>query len=311
MNDREDDLETVRRRIATATMAWAHAASLTEIRNGFDVLFDGASQAATETFDIGGMPAAWITTSASLADRFVLFCHGGGFQVGSIRSHTGLMSRLADAGKARILGFNYRLAPEHRCPAAADDTFAVYRWLLGLGVASSRIIVAGDSAGAALALSTVLRARDSGLPPPSGLGLISPWVDLTLRSDSYVNRAALDIFSKPAQLAAMARSYLGRDGNASDPEVSPIEADLAGLPPILIHAGDHDITVDDAFLLAQRARARGVDVKVQVWDGMFHHFQMFGGLQQSKDSLAELGRFIVERTGGETTSPAASQIKLR
>jgi acetyl esterase/lipase len=301
MNDREDDIETVRRRIATATMAWTQAASLTEIRDSFDALFAGASQATIEAFNIGHMPAAWIATSASIANRVVLFCHGGGFQVGSIRSHAGLMSRLADAGKARVLGFNYRLAPEHRYPAAADDAFAAYQWLLGSGVASSRIIIAGDSAGATLALSTALRARNSSLPLPSGLVLISPWLDLTLRGDSYANRAELDIFSKPAQLAAMARSYLGRNGKASDPSVSPIDADLTGLPPILIHAGDHDITVDDAFLLAWRARSCAVNVEVRVWDSMFHHFQMFGELRQSKESLAELGRFITQHTGGDAT----------
>jgi len=297
MND-WDHLETVKRRIATVVASWREAGSLAAIRASFDALFADDAVPPGESVFVGPMAGAWITPPASRTDRVVLFCHGGGFQVGSLRSHGSLMSRLARAGDARVLGFNYRLAPEHRAPAALDDAISAYFWLLDQGVPSSRIVVAGDSAGAALAMNVALHARDMGRPLPSGLALISPWLDLSMRGDSYANRAALDIFSKPAQLAAMARTYLGRDGDPLAPSASPIEADLTGLPPILVHAGDHDITLDDAFLLATRARQHGVDVRVRVWDHMFHHFQMFGELPQSRESLAELGRFVAERTGG-------------
>ncbi|MGX9427347.1 MULTISPECIES: alpha/beta hydrolase [Bradyrhizobium] len=297
MNDR-DDLEAIKSRIVAAVASWRVAASLTSIRESFDALFADGSETLGEAIHIGPMAAAWITPPGSCTDRVVLFCHGGGFQVGSLRSHSSLMVRLARASDARVLGFNYRLAPEHKYPAAAEDAISAYLWLLGQGLPSSRIVVAGDSAGAALAMNIALRARDMSLPLPSGLALISPWLDLTMRGASYASRAALDVFSKPAQLAAMARAYLGRNGNVSAPSASPVDADLAGLPPILIHAGDHDITLDDAFLLAARARQSGVDVKVRVWDHMFHHFQMFGELRQSHESLTELGRFVIERTSG-------------
>ncbi len=298
----DSGLDKVRRRIAATTASWAGAASLTEIRNSFDALFADEADPTIDPINIGRMPAAWITTSASCIGRVVLFCHGGGFQVGSIRSHAGLMRRLADVSRARVLGFDYRLAPEHRFPAAVDDAFASYLWLLDQGITPERMAVAGDSAGAALAINLVLRARDRGLALPACLVLISPWLDLTLRGDSYSNRAALDIFSRPQQLAAMARSYLGRHGDATDPSASPVEADLTGLPPTCIHAGDHDITLDDTFLLARRARACGANVQIRVWDGMFHHFQMFGSLRESKQSMAELGRFIIERTPSHVTS---------
>ncbi|MGY2983219.1 monoterpene epsilon-lactone hydrolase [Bradyrhizobium sp. USDA 4508] len=298
MDNTQDDLGVVRRRIAAAIESWSRASSLAEIRKSFEALFADGHDTRIETFKIGPMTAAWIAPRESSMHRVVLFCHGGGFQVGSIRSHFSLMLRIARASAARVLGFNYRLAPEHRCPAAADDALTAYLWLLNQGMPSSRIVVAGDSAGAALAMAVALGARDCGLPLPSGLALISPWLDLSMRGNSYASRAALDIFSKPAQLSAMARTYLGRNGNASDPSASPIEADLAGLPPILVHASDYDITLDDAFLLAARARQSGVDVQVRVWDGMFHHFQMFAELPQSRESLAELGHFIAERTGG-------------
>lgn len=126
-----------------------------------------------------------------------------------------------------------------------------------------------------------------------------------MRGGSYVSRAGLDIFSKPQQLAAMARAYLGRHRNALDPLASPVEADLSGLPPIIIHAADHDITRDDALLFVERARRYDVGVRVRIWPGLFHHFQMFGELPASKESLAELGRFIIERIPDATDGPGA------
>ncbi len=238
------------------------------------------------------MPAAWIRASSERGKTALLFCHGGGFQIGSVKSHGDLMARLAAETAMDVLGFDYRLAPEHRFPAAAHDAFSVYRWMIDRGLAPDRIAVAGDSAGAALALGVALQARDKGLAPPACLALISPWLDLTMRGDSYVSRAAFDVFSKPRQLSAMARAYLGRTGDPLDPLASPVEADLSDLPPILIHAGDYDITLDDSFLLADRARARGTSVELKVWPSMYHHFQVFRELPESALSLGEVGIFI-------------------
>jgi epsilon-lactone hydrolase len=298
VHDTEDELASVRRRIAAATAAWAQAESVAEIRARFDALFADDEPGEFETFSIGAMRAAWIEPPVDASGRIILFCHGGGFQVGSIRSHVGLMRRLADAAEARVLAFEYRLAPEHKYPAAIEDSFAVYRWLLDQGQPSSHVVIAGDSAGAALAIQVALRARDQRLAVPACAALISPWLDLTMRGASYESRAAADIFSKPEQLATMARTYLGRNQSATASSASPVDADLTGLPPILIHAGDDDITLDDSFLLADRARRHGVDVRVQVWKGMFHHFQMFSDLPESRESLIELGKFIMERVPG-------------
>jgi acetyl esterase/lipase len=251
------------------------------------------------------MRAAFVETPRSSSERIILFCHGGGFQVGSIGSHFDLVRRLADAAHARVLAFDYRLAPEHRCPAALEDAVTAYRWLLDRGIPPSRIALAGDSAGGGLAVGIAVAARDNGLPMPACTALISPWLDLAMRGESYSSRAELDIFSKPQQLAAMSRAYLGRNRNALHPLASPVEADLSGLPPVIIHAADHDITRDDAFLFAERARQYGVKVELRVWPGLFHHFQMFGELSASKDSLAELGRFIIERIPDATDGPGA------
>jgi acetyl esterase/lipase len=295
VHNTEGELASVKRRIATATASWARAASLAEIRASFDALFADDEPGGFQTFSIGTMRAAWIEPPGDANGRTIPFCHGGGFQIGSVRSHLGLMRRLADAAEARVLAFEYRLAPEHKYPAAIEDAFAAYRWLLDQGLPASRIALAGDSAGAALAIQVALRARDERLAVPACAALISPWLDLTMRGASYESRATADIFSKPEQLAAMARAYLGRNQSAKASSASPVEADLSGLPPILVHAGDDDITRDDSFLLADRARRYGVDVRVHVWTGMFHHFQMFGDLPESGESLIELGKFIMER----------------
>jgi epsilon-lactone hydrolase len=301
MDDAE--LEDVKRRIVAATTAWARAASLEEVRASFEALFADRDQTSFSPFTIGSMRAGFVETPRSSSGRIMLFCHGGGFQVGSIGSHLGLVRRLADAAHARVLAFDYRLAPEHRCPAALEDAVSAYRWLLDRGTPPSRIVLAGDSAGGALAVGIAVAARDNGLPMPACTALISPWLDLAMRGESYSSRAELDIFSKPQQLAAMSRAYLGRHRNALDPLASPVEADLSGLPPIIIHAADHDITRDDALLFAERARQNHVRVELRVWPGLFHHFQMFGELPASKESLTELGRFIIERTPDAADGP--------
>jgi monoterpene epsilon-lactone hydrolase len=303
MDDAE--LEDIKRRIVAATTAWASAASLAEIRTGFEALFADADQTGFSPFAIGSMHAGFVETPRSSKERIILFCHGGGFQVGSIGSHFGLVRRLADAARARVLAFDYRLAPEHRCPAALEDSVSAYRWLLGQGIPPYRIALAGDSAGGALAVGIAVAARDNGLPMPACMALISPWLDLAMRGESYSSRAELDIFSKPQQLAAMSRAYLGRHRNALDPLASPVEADLSGLAPIIIHAADHDITRDDALLFAERARQYDARAELRVWPGLFHHFQMFGELPASKESLAELGRFIIERIPDATDGPDA------
>lgn len=284
--------EAVRERIIATTVAWAKGVSLAEIRTGFEALLAYPGTSIPEPVAIGHVPAAWIRGSSYRGKTALLFCHGGGFQIGSVKSHGDLMARLAAETGTDVLGFDYRLAPEHPFPAAVHDAFFVYRWLLDQGVASDRIAIAGDSAGAALALGIALQARNNGLAPPACLALISPWLDLTMRGESYVSRAAFDVFSKPRQLGAMARAYLGRTGDPLDPLASPVEADLSGLPPILIHTGDFDITLDDSFLLADRARARGTTVELKVWPAMYHHFQVFRELPESALSLNEIGLFI-------------------
>lgn len=284
----------VRDKIQSATRDWAKAQGLAEIRTGFDDLLDtGAPLPAA--FDLTEqMQGAWVGEGASV----ILYCHGGGFQIGSIRSHLGLVSRLAEAAQARALFPDYRLAPEHRCPAAAEDILTAYRWLLEQAVSPKSIAVVGDSAGGALALGCAIAARDAGLDLPGCIGLISPWLDLSMQGDSYQSRADQDIFSQPAQLTAMARTYLARQFAPEDPQVSPVFADLSGLPPVLVQAGTADITYDDSVLLAERIAAAGGTCQFQDWPGMCHHFQVFDELPEAAEAVAMMGAFIAKHTGG-------------
>ncbi|MFG1265496.1 alpha/beta hydrolase [Xanthobacter aminoxidans] len=283
----------VRARIAAATSAWAAGMTLAEIRDSFEAFLgagEGAPEVVRTPLTLAGLPACAFDAPGGDAARVLLYCHGGGFQIGSIRSHAGLMARIAAASGMRVIGFDYRLAPEHRFPAAHDDAFAVYGALVEAG--ETPLALVGDSAGGALALGTAMRARDAGLALPKVLVLLSPWLDLAMSGESYTALAEKDIFSRPEQLKAMARTYLGRDNRPDDPAASPVLGDLSGLPPMLVHAGGHDITLDDSHLLARRAAEQGGRVAVEVFPGMCHHFQVFEELPEAAQSLARIGAFL-------------------
>lgn len=294
----------IRARIVETTSRWADGATLAEIRQGFDLLAEGDEPEPYGGITHAGMPAGWFGGRADRSDPVaILFCHGGGFQVGSLRSHGNLIGRIARSAGIPALGFEYRLAPEARFPAAHDDAYGAYLALcrdLGEG---ARIALAGDSAGGNLALATALRAAREGAPKPECLVLVSPWLDLATGGESYHSRAELDFFSSPEQLRAMARTYLGRTEDPAAPACSPLFDGLAGLPPLLIHAGDHDITLDDAKVLAAGAARDGVERRLRIWPGMFHHFQMFEGLPETAESIDEIGRFLSDHLRRNTDSP--------
>lgn len=285
----EQGWNDVSRRIRETTARWAEGATLPEIRAGFEALLAGPQPVTGSAETLAGLPALHFAPSGARAGVEVLFFHGGGFQVGSNASHTSLMSRIAAASGVAVLGVEYRLAPEHRFPAAHEDAFAAFRALVGQG---GRVILAGDSAGGLLALATVQRARDEGLPMPAGLVLISPWLDPEMAGESYQNRAAFDIFSKPEALRAMARTYVGKGGDAAHPWLHPLKQPLTGLPPLLVQAGDDDITRDDSVALQALARQSGVACTLRVWPGLCHHFQVFDALPEAREAIAEIGAFI-------------------
>jgi acetyl esterase/lipase len=246
--------------------------------------------------DAGGVPSVWFAEAGSDSERAVLYFHGGGYTAGSTTSHGSLCRRLAVATGVRVLGVDYRLAPEHPYPAAVDDALAVYRWVLGEGLDPERVVVAGDSAGGGLAAALVLAAREAGEPVPSGAVLISAWTDLTLAGASVDLRAAEDPVCSRENLARNAAAYTGGEDLAC-PLVSPLFGDLAGFPPLLLFVGTAEVLLDDSLRFAAAADAAGVDVALVVEDDLVHVWPFFSGVPESDVAVDTIGEWVRKRTG--------------
>jgi len=228
----------------------------------------------------------------------VLYLHGGGYVIGSPRSHRHLAAAIARAAGARALVLDYRLAPENPFPAALEDAIAAYRWLLGQGIAAGRIVVAGDSAGGGLTVATLLALRDRGIPRPAAGVCISPWVDLTCSGQSYSTKAASDPIVAPDLITALAEAYVGRDGDRKAPLASPLYADLRDLPPLLVQVGSEEVLLDDALGLGARARTAGVDATVEEWPAMIHVWHWFlPMLDEAEQAVGVIGKFVRSRVG--------------
>lgn len=240
--------------------------------------------------NIKGIQAAWLK-SPHADDGVALYLHGGAFALGSIEIHRGLLGRFAAATRKKVLAVNYRLAPEHPYPAALEDALCVYDWLLSEGFASKRIAVAGDSAGGGLCLSMLIALRNTNRPIPACAVCLSPWVDLTLSSASICSNAGDDPILSSEILASYADFYAGEHPK-DDPLISPLFADLEGLPPLQIQVGTDEILVDEACRLVSRAQTARVDANLETWQGMFHVFQMVPFLPESRESLRLMAAFI-------------------
>ncbi|MDX1690183.1 MAG: alpha/beta hydrolase [Acidimicrobiia bacterium] len=249
-----------------------------------------------DPIDAGGVPAEWVAAPGAGRDRTILYLHGGGYTVGSPRTHRPLVSRLGQASGARVLSVDYRLAPEHPFPAAVDDAAAAYRWVLDHHASPGRLVVAGDSAGGGLAIATLLRARDDGLPMPAGLVLLSPWTDLTASGESLEAKRDEDVWLDPDGVADAAGVYL--DGaDAADPLASPLFADHTGFPDTLIVVGTAEVLLDDSRRLAERMRAVGVRVLLDEWTDMLHVFPAFAPyVPESRRAIRQVGEFVRRRT---------------
>jgi acetyl esterase/lipase len=270
-----------------------------QARARFEKLADmlgGAPDAKCEAVDAGGVKAEWVAAPGCDAARAVLYLHGGGYAIGSIATHRRLAYDISAASGARVLVIDYRLAPEHPFPAALDDATAAWRWLLRQGLAANRLAIAGDSAGGALTMATLVNLRDQKLGLPACAVAISPWVDLEGTGTSMTARAAQDPMVQKNGLQWMAGLYLnGKD--AKTPLAAPLHADLKGLPPILIQAGTAETLLDDATRLAERLHAAGSEVRLAVWPNMLHVFPLFAPiLSEGRDGCLEIGAFIRAKT---------------
>ena len=249
-----------------------------------------------EQVEVEGRPAEWIVPEDAKENRTLLYIHGGAFSVGSCASHRGLVGYIACATRARTLLPEYRLAPEHPFPAALDDSIAAYRALLDSGIAPEEIIIAGDSAGGGLALSALVSLRDAGEPLPAAVILLSPWVDLSASGESMQSRANQDPWLLADRVEPTAARYYGT-ADPEDPLVSPLYADLHDLPPMFIQVGDDEILLSDATRLAEKAGSAGVDVTLEIWDGMWHIWQAFVQfIPESREAIERIGRFVDAKT---------------
>jgi acetyl esterase/lipase len=227
-----------------------------------------------EAVRAGGVPAEWALAPGAREDRVLVYLHGGGYTMGSLATHRALCARLSKLAGLRVLNVAYRLAPEHPHPAAVEDAVAAVRWVYAQGFAPARAAIAGDSAGGGLTLATLLALRDAGDALPAAAVCISPWTDLAATGESLRTKASVDPMVTEGPLREMALAYLGGK-DARTPLASPLYADLRGLPPLLVQVGDAELLLDDATRLASRARDAGVDVTLEVWEGMFHVWHAF------------------------------------
>ncbi|MCA8929262.1 MAG: alpha/beta hydrolase [Alphaproteobacteria bacterium] len=245
---------------------------------------------------IGGVPGEWHDAGGETAGTVVLYLHGGGYAIGSSVTHRALTGGIARAAGSRVFSLDYRLAPEHRFPAAVEDAVAAYRGLLAAGWPPDAVFVAGDSAGGGLAAAVLVSLRDAGVPLPAGGVLISPWTDLELTGETLATNAAHDPFVQRESAGVSVRRYLGESGDPRHPLASPIHADLRGLPPLLIQVGLAETLLDDSRRLATRARAAGVEVSLSAYPDMIHIFPFFANrLREGRAAIDEIGAFIRAR----------------
>ncbi len=260
-------------------------------------VFPTPPDVAVEAVTAPERPAEWLRPPGARTDAAVLYLHGGGYVIGSPRSHRHLAAAIARAAGTAALLVDYRLAPEHPFPAALDDAVAAYQWLLGRGLAPSRVVVAGDSAGGGLTVAMLLALRDRGLPRPAGGACISPWVDLTCSGATYATKATVDPIVTRESVAMMAQAYAGV-GDLKAPLLSPLYADLRGLPPLLVQVGSDEVLLDDSLGLGERARAAGVDVTVEEWPAMIHVWHWFlPMLAEAERAVGVIGNFVRTRLG--------------
>jgi monoterpene epsilon-lactone hydrolase len=244
---------------------------------------------------LGGVPTAEITVDGVEPRHTVLYFHGGVYVLGDAALSADLAAQVGRRTSAKAISVDYRLAPEHPYPAAVDDALAAYEALLQSGTDPADIVFAGESAGGGLAVATLVNARDRGLPLPAAAYVMSPYVDLTLAGETIKSRRDADPLLSPEALHARVADYTsGQD--AALPLISPIFADLSGLPPLIIQAGSHEVLLDDALRLARAAALADVEVTLDVVPGVPHVFQAYHPiLDEAAAALDRAGQFLSAR----------------
>jgi monoterpene epsilon-lactone hydrolase len=254
-----------------------------------------AGDVTREPVSTDGVPCQWILPPGGRPDLALLYLHGGGFVYGLTPLHLQMGAYLAQKMGLRMLMVDYRLAPDHPFPAALDDCLTAYRWLLKKGLTAHNIAVAGDSAGANLSITMMMELRDSGDMLPAAVACLSPVTDLSTEKTPPEGFKDPLLPSKAVKLYN--RSYVG-DNDPRSPLISPVFGDLHGLPPLLVHAGEEEILLDDARRITRLAESAGVDVRLEVYSRMWHVWQLFLGLPQAQQSLSDISQFLQSHLEG-------------
>jgi acetyl esterase/lipase len=244
---------------------------------------------------LAGVPAERLSAPGASVAHGILYIHGGGFVAGAPAMHRPITWRLAEETRIPVYAIDYRLAPEHPFPAGLDDCVDAYRALLDSGVAPGAIAVAGDSAGGNLTLALALKLKSLRLPLPAALVCLSPVTDLSNPAPSHLTNAATDVLFDPRSFATLGNSYCpGHD--LADPFVSPRQGDVSGLPPTLFQASDAEMLRDDSVLMAEKMRAAGVDVTIELWPGVAHVWQVLADvLPEGRSAIHKIAAFIKQQ----------------
>ncbi len=248
-----------------------------------------------ESTTLAGCNAEWIHPKNVRSEHVILHIHGGAFFLGGLNTHRAFVTDLAVYSGCSAIQLDYPLAPEHPFPAAIETIHTAYLTLLEQGLLAKNIVISGDSCGANLALVLCLLLKELGQPMPSGLMLLSPWLDLTLSSPSLRYNRKQDALLSINTLQAGIQHYVGKGLRCDHPQLSPILDDLSGLPPTLVQVGSKEILLDDAKRFQQQAKAAGIEVTLQIYTSMWHNFHMFQAwFDEAREALTDISCFVHE-----------------
>ncbi len=268
---------------------------LQKLRKGFEMLANKHPLPKHVYFKriyIQDIPAAWIIPAKANKEIVMLYLHGGGYAVGSVNTHKALVSKIAKKAGVVALAIDYRLAPEHPFPAAIDDAISAYDYLLEQNYLPQNIFIAGDSAGGGLTIATLIALKEMGRPMPATAVCLSPWTDLAVTGTSVTEKAHLDPMIVGYLLSEWAARYAG-ETPTNHPLISPLYANLSGLPPMLIQVGTDEVILDDSTRFAQKAREQGTDVTLDVWDGMIHVWQyLWYVIPEANEAIKQIAAYV-------------------